>query len=284
LASLIEALTYSGFLVKHFNLLVGVVLLFLTIILFLIIKKIDEAKTFKNAVAVMTVLVTAIYLSMNILENATYPNYVFSHFHLHPELLFLPIISVTLFYMLNENKKRNHFLFYGIIILILGQYVIKDFNIIKNSRPFFILRNINLSYDEKMELTVGKISYDFTMFVKNNTSEDSTILIPPQGYPWPQTGNVAYLRYFLYPRKLISGNERDPGGNIKNVDYVLIDYGETNISEHGYTNIWPKFDINGDYIIHWNPLDGTTLKENIGVYTFQSSKNTEEWGLIRVKK
>jgi hypothetical protein len=175
-------------------------------------------------------------------------------------------------------------LFYIIIILILGQYTIKDFDTIKYNRPFFILRNISLSYDKKMEMKVGKTPYDYAMFVKDNTSSDSTILIPPQGYPWDKTGNVAYFRYFLYPRKLINGNEKDPNIDIKDVDYVLIDYGETTISEHGFTNIWPKFNITGVYIAYWEPNTGNVLRDNTGVYKYKPGDTTEKWGIIKIRK
>jgi hypothetical protein len=185
---------------------------------------------------------------------------------------------------MNKVKKIVSVLFYGIIILVLGQYAIKDFNIVKYNRPFFILKNINLSYDKKMEMVVGKVPYDFALFIKSNTPEDSTILIPPQGFPWSQTSNVEYLRYFLYPRNLINGNEKDSKVDIRRVDYVLIDYGETNISQYGFTNIWPKFNVNSEYIVYWNPLDGTTRKVDNGKYVYKSDQNTEEWGIIKIKK
>lgn len=179
---------------------------------------------------------------------------------------------------------KIHFLFYGIIILVLGQYAIRDFNVVKYNRPFFILKNINLSYDKKMEMAVGKIPYDFALFIKNNTSPDSTILIPPQGYPWDKTSNVAYFRYFLYPRTLINGNEKDSNTDIKSVDYVLIDYGETDILQYGFTNVWPKFNVNGEYIIYWNPLDGTVRKVDNGKYIYNPDNKIEEWGIINIKK
>jgi hypothetical protein len=135
-----------------------------------------------------------------------------------------------------------------------------------------------------MEMVVDKIPYNFAIFIKNNTPESSAILIPPQGFPWDKTGNIVYFRYFLYPRKLINGGEKDPGVNINNVDYVLIDYGETNIFQYGFTNIWPKFNVDSEYIIYWNPFDGTVKKIENKKYVYDPDNKTDVWGIIKVKK
>lgn len=173
---------------------------------------------------------------------------------------------------------------YIIIIIALDQYIVTDFNAVKSSRPFFMLKNVNLGYDKKMEMAVGKVPYDFAMFIKDNTSPHSNILIPPQGFPWPKTGNVGYLRYFLYPRNLINGNEKDLNVNIKDIDYVLIDYGEESRLQYGFTNIWPKFNVNGEYIIYWDPLDGTVQKVDNGKYVYNPDNKMEEWGIIKIRK
>lgn len=185
---------------------------------------------------------------------------------------------------MNKKEKIINILFYGIILLVLGQYVVKDFNIVKYNRPFFVLKNIDLNYDKKMEMVMGNIQYDFAIFVKDNTSPDSVILIPPQGFPWDKTGNIAYFRYFLYPRKLINGNEKDPNVNIRNVDYVLIDYGEESRLQYGFTNIWPKFNVDGEYIIYWNPFDGTVKKIENGRYVYDPYNKIDVWGIIKVRK
>lgn len=170
------------------------------------------------------------------------------------------------------------------IFAVMTQYLIKDIRTVRDSRPLFILRNINLDNDSKMGMKIGKLPYDYTMFIKDNTSPNSTILIPPQGYPWDKTGNVGYLRYLLFPRSLINGNEKDSSVDINNVDYVLIDYGETNVSEYGYTNVWPKFNINGEYIIYWDPTTQRTWQDNSGVYKYSMNDKNERWGIIKIKK
>lgn len=170
------------------------------------------------------------------------------------------------------------------ILLVLSQYVKRDFNIVKYNRPFFILKNINLDYDKKMEMAVGNIPYDYAIFIKNNTPSDSAILIPPQGFPWDKTGNAIYFRYFLYPRRLINGGEKDPKVDLKDIDYVLIDYGETSVFQYDFTNIWPKFNVNSEYIIYWNPFDGAVKKIEYEKYVYNPDNKTDVWGIIKVKK
>jgi len=282
LISVLEAFTYSGFFVKYFSLLVGVIFFLMFVILFLIFNRIYETKFLKNVSFGLTSLIMFIYLLVDTLEKVKYPNYVFSHFHLHPFLLLTSVILITVIFLLNNNEKKSHVLLCVILFFVLVQYIIVDFKGIKKTQPLFILKNFGLSYDQKMGISIGKVPYDYIMFVKKIIPEDSTVLIPPQGYPWPQTGNVAYLRYFIYPRKLINGNEKDPKVDLKSLDFVLIDYGETTISEYGFTNVWPKFDVDGEYIIYWNPMDGTTQKAEGGKYVYES--DTKLWGIIKIKK
>lgn len=191
---------------------------------------------------------------------------------------------------INIKKKEKIFgRFMGIavwliLLVVAGQYLIKDIRIVRDGRPLFILRNLNLSYDSKMEMKIGKIPYDYILFIKNNTPDTTTILIPPQSYPWDKTSNIAYMRYFLYPRTFVNGNERDPRIDLNGVDYVLIDYGETDISQHGYTNIWPKFSVRGEYIIYWDPDTGNTRKDETGIYKYSDKDKSVKWGLIKMKK
>lgn len=214
-----------------------------------------------------------------------YSNYVFSHFHVHLELLLLCllILSVSLFW-LGSGGERVNFVLRVVILFILIDYIVAGFNSIENGRPIFILKNLGLTNVQKMEMAMGKTFYDYTIFLKENTQEDSIVLIPPQGFPWSQTGNSGYLRYFLYPRTLVNGGENEPGTDLNSVDYVLIDYGETTISEYGYTNIWPKFDISGEYIIYWDPQTGKTWRDDGGIYTYKKGDSAVRWGILKIKK
>lgn len=284
LTSFLEVFTYSGFFIKHFSYIVGILLVLLALIFFLIFNKVYKTRFLRNISFWLAFLMMFLYILINILKKIIYFNYVFSYLHINPNLLLIPTILTAGILLLDDNRKRAWLFMYIIIIIALDQYIVTDFNAVKSSRPFFMLKNVNLGYDKKMEMAVGKVPYDFAMFIKDNTSPHSNILIPPQGFPWPKTGNVGYLRYFLYPRNLINGNEKDLNVNIKDIDYVLIDYGEESRLQYGFTNIWPKFNVNGEYIIYWDPLDGTVQKVDNGKYVYNPDNKMEEWGIIKIRK
>lgn len=285
LASFIETFTYSGFLLKHFNVWVGIFFVGLVPLSFIIYRRFRDALWFSVAVTVLTILMTIGYFLASLLENILYTNYIFSHFHFHPELLLLSVIILAIsLYWLKDGNQRVRLILNIVIILMVVQYLFNAKKIIENQSPLFILRNLGIGNDQKLEIVMGKTFYDYTNFIKQNTSNDSTILIPPQGFPWSQTGNIGYLRYFLFPRSLINGEEKTPNIDIKKVDYVLIDYGETTVSQYGYTNIWPKFDVNAEYIIYWNPADGSTRQVENTIYVYGSDAAAMRWGVIKIKK
>lgn len=157
----------------------------------------------------------------------------------------------------------------------------------KNSIHNFIfrLRNFNLSYDEKMRLSVGKAFYDFTLFIRENTPEDSVILIPPQAYPWPQTGNAGYLRYFIFPRKVINGKEFEPGINLaeNRIEYVLfLQSDDLQTPGDVLTPGWPKFDLRAVYKLYLLE-DGNTKKVpgNYNQKEIRENKNLR--GIIKLQ-
>lgn len=187
-------------------------------------------------------------------------------------------------FSMNSKKITNiiNYFLWTILFVVIVQFAIKDFKIIQDGRPIYIIKNFSLDYDSKMKFKIGKLPYEYTMFIKNNTPENATILIPPQAYPWNKTSNAAYLRYFLYPRKLINGNEKDTKVDLNIIDYVLVDYGETNVSQYGYTNVWPKFNVKGKYVIYWDPLTNKSVTDVSGVYKYNANDKDEIWGIIKL--
>lgn len=281
--SLVETFTYSGFLVKHFDIKIGFGLLLVFVVSFIIFSKFYKNVLFAKLLLVVTYILTFVYLVFDTLERVTYLNFVFSHFHLHVYLLLLSVVLVAIIFLINTEKKKVNIYVISVLSVILVQYLITDMSSIAKSNIGYMIENPRATYNQKMEKAIEKKPYDFTLFIKENTPENAKILIPPQGYPWPQTGNVAYLRYFIYPRILINGNEKDQKVNLQTVDYVLIAYGETTISEYGFTNVWPKFDVKGEYIIYWNPETNETWQDKTGIYKYSPNDKSEKWGIIKIK-
>ena len=149
----------------------------------------------------------------------------------------------------------------------------------------YIVRHPLDSYETKMRERVGPIFYDYVQFIKSNTPENSALLIPPYpgAWPWPQTGNDAYMRYFLYPRTLINGKQFESGLDYKEegIDYVLIAWGEGSIESNGFTHGWPKFDVPAKRILY---LKGEPAKSRDDYYLYKDHVSTGSWGLIEVRK
>ncbi|NMD01318.1 MAG: hypothetical protein GYA62_16575 [Bacteroidales bacterium] len=280
--SLVEAFTYPGFIVKHFHieLFLGLLALFVgAYLFFLFLKTKKHDLLFIRFIAYVSLFA---YLFGKVVGEITYPNFIFSHFHFQPNLMLLPVICSFLLFAINDNVSIKAFTNICVFLLIC-QYLASDFATVKENNIPFILNNLQMSENKKMENLVGKTFYTFSEFLVENTESNSTILIPPQGFPWPQSSNIAYFRYFLYPRNLINGKEKSSGTELDGVDYVILDYGETLTSEHGYTNVWPKFDVKGEYIIYWNPTTGEKYKDNTGVYKYNENNKSEMWGIIKIK-
>jgi len=233
-----------------------------------------------------------VYLLMIYLDARNYPNYVFATYHIQPQnfinIVYLSFALLPLDYRFSSSFKKEKLLLFFLVFLLLFYFV--DNFVKVTGRVFsdfaFMAMHLNYSYDDKMRHALGEVFYDYIKFIESNTPDNAVILIPPQSYPWPQTGNISYMKYFLYPRKLMNGEEKQPGVDINKIDYILIDYGESTISQYGHTNIWPKFDVAGEYKIIWNPETNNFWKVGDGYYKYSGNEadNLEKWGLIKVKK
>ena len=146
-----------------------------------------------------------------------------------------------------------------------------------------------LTKEEKFCLRIGGFICSYVEFIKQQTPEDAIILVPPQGFPWPMTGNVAYFRYFLYPRYLVNGGEKKAKIDLKEegIEYVLLAWGETEGTEYDYTHGWPKFSLPAKRIIYKKDLkdqynyEGRVVEKD---YDPLDPVNFENWGLIELDR
>lgn len=147
----------------------------------------------------------------------------------------------------------------------------------------FVKENPSLTYEQKMGEKLGENFYFYTLFVKENTPPDAVILIPPQTHPWLKTGNIAYMRYFLYPRKLLNGLEEKDLEN-KDLTHVLLVSGDYVSQDEWEKSTWPRFK--------------KVLAKRILLKKFPNSENLEaeiikgdylpelfkgKWGIIELK-
>ncbi|MEM4326289.1 MAG: hypothetical protein QXU40_03230, partial [Candidatus Pacearchaeota archaeon] len=167
-----------------------------------------------------------------------------------------------------------------VILIVLYSYQNSMVAIIGALRgTAFILQHIKMSDQEKMRYTWGSLFYDYMNFIKNNTPEDATIVIPPQEGPWLSTGNAGLVRYFLYPRFVINGGY-DYLPN-KKFDYVLLAKGEW-LTDKPYLYGWPKVSLNAEKIIYFNP-ETFEATESATNYDPLDPKHKNSWGIIKVK-
>lgn len=287
-----EAFIYPGVFLRHTSinpLWIYLAMVVLGLIYRIFVRKVDDLiyKNLRRINNYLFFIISFLLVILNFLEKIHYPNYVFATFHIHPSGLIFPLI-LTLIVLVISYRDLKSLLKPNLLIVLLILWILIS-NFIEISASFrknlyFMIHNPLSSYDIKMRRKVGTKFYDYTQFIERNTPENAKILIPPMAYPWPQTGNLAYIRYFLYPRKIVSGLEDAPNMDLKEegIDYVLIAWGETPTAQPGFTHGWPKFDVSAERIIFLsNSNEQTEIAKN---YAYEEYKNQELWGLIKVKK
>lgn len=295
LVGFVEVFTYKGFFLKHIN--IDLTFVYYLAFIFGLILQLTYigkgsflSKKIQKIISYFLWIISFVFFLFLYLEQVSYPNFVFSKFHINPDNLFWPWMMS--FYLVFVGKiKLEYFrkIFYSPLLLLIIVMWALSLNLIRIRLMFtenlrYLIKNPLASYDEKMRHSVGQKFYDYTLFINKYTPEDSNILIPPMAFPWPQSGNGAYLRYFIHPRNFANSEEYLLGKDkyIKDFDYVLLDWGESDGLQDQYTQGWPKFDIPAEEIIFWQENgDVEIVKED---YVYNKYKGKEVWGLIKVKK
>ena len=184
---------------------------------------------------------------------------------------------------LRRVKLKYVLLFYFLLVYILIQQLISAFSTISKKMVKMYYTSA-LPYEQRWEQVMGgRFSFGwmktYSEFVNAHTPENSTLLIPDMEAPWEMEGNPDYLRWFIYPRKMVQmkGSSEVP----KEADYALLTYGVFGY----YKRTFPTFFIGQDQIneiifVNQNTLE-VTRQQNID-YHPEEYKNV--WGLIELKK
>ncbi len=315
-ALFIESVTYSGFFAKYVLLDAKLIMIFdIALGLFLVMGKngFDVQKSsvynglhslvFHLSYLFSPVLVLFYYLMVSV-ETTNYPNFVFSSYHIIPDnfmyLVFLDVYLVVLGVLVEKphlkallpkfynsiNDDREDKLINSSRVLLGLQSLIVIFvlsNFAKTSREIlksniFIFHNLNYSYDQKMTSSWNDF-YRFMFLVKKVTPENSVIAIPPSVRPWLSEGNSVLVRYFLYPRKLISPDE--PKTQNLTPQYYLLAKGlwkASNPEDYG----WPKIRIDSEEIFYFDLASGKVVAKKSG-YNPEDLANKDAWGVIKTK-
>lgn len=135
------------------------------------------------------------------------------------------LISITIFWILTMNFQKV----FPSAIKDLGYIAVR------------LSQSSKFSYDQKMKEKIGIEYYELMKLVSNKTSIDSKIMLPPQMWPWPQSGNPEFSQYFLYPAKLLRENRKAIFLPNNDTTHLLISWGEGLVENRLYG--WPKFPV-----------------------------------------
>ena len=248
------------------------------------IRKIDKLASLLFA------FLLSLYVVLKVINRLISSDFVVNKFHIQPNILIWPILICLLLVAVLWIPRINFRKLLKIqTILLIFAFSMIAWNIYKTYKIEwwnfqFIIANPHATYDDKMRRVAGAIFYNYALFVDKYTSENASILVPPQSFPWPGSGNVAYFRYFVYPRNIYNGRESEPPSKevLDKTDYVLLNWGETDETEGTFTHDWPKFDVNAEKIIFMNE-NGSFGGEVKGDYHYKDYKGKRVWGIIVVK-
>lgn len=248
------------------------------------IRKIDKLVLF------FFVFLLSFYIVLKVVNRLTSLDDLFSKLHIQPDNLIWPVlisfvlVAIVWIPQINFRKLLNIqsiFLLFAFSIIVINLYSIYKTNWLTFR---FVITHPYATYDDRMRKAIGDLTYNYTLFINKYTPPKASLLIPPQAFPWPASGNVPYFRYFVYPRVISNGDEfESPSKDTLNkIDYVLLNWGETDMVEFPHTHDWPKFDVKAEKIIFMNE-DGSFGGEVKGDYHYKDYKGKRVWGLIVVK-
>ena len=209
--------------------------------------------------SISSVVFLVIARSLLVLEQRNYPNFLYGHFGLTVSQLetmsFVAALELFVFLFmlaynrtfklskqnrLERNNGRAQMEIYSLILALVGLSGL----IILSIYPFVNWSRLYGEVKGGFESRVG-VHYKYIVLLAENTPTDVKIIHPPQGEKWPAIGNQPVLRYFLYPRVLISGallDNQEFAMEIGSAYFVEID------TFSGLTH-WPKIDERSKTII-----------------------------------
>lgn len=251
-----------------------------------------------------------LWFLMNSFEFNNYPNYVYSQFGIYlSQLNLLVYLSASLFCLfslkemikfINQNTIFNNYpknSYKSILIivsffLIGSTFIYHSFATITNLLPTLapIIESPLASYEEKM-YKIDKLTtrtYQYSKFINSYTSEDSTIIVPAlnsfhdNSALWGKEVNPNFIRYFVYPRKVVVYKEDQ--NILDQGDYIIYLYGESEEDKQIYH--WPDKDIPIEemWMFNFESEKSYEVKDFPTIENYQQISKLEDWGLIKIKK
>ena len=288
---LLDVIKYPGFIGNHF--FIDAKVYFAVAIALLLLS--DTKSKLMNFVLktnrFFLLAIFPIYLGFSLLEGANYTNYVLATFKFHlAGMVQLVLFSLSIFLVdrfkdtIPKYVKRFNTIYLAMLFLIVF-FMVKNLTYISDmafKRNSYILFHLRSSYDDKMFYEWG-VFYRFMVFVRNNTPQDATIVIPPMQDPWLMgSGNDHFVRAFLFPRKIIP--EAMIISDIKKYNpgtYILITWGKEACKPDPQCHGWPRQDIVAKRIIYKDP-DSTNVIETRENSVYELEDDKYVYGVIEL--
>lgn len=288
----LEVLRYPGFFKNYFYIDAKLIFAATVFLLIFLNTKTKLMQIVFKANNVVLIVLTTLYLGLYFLEGANYTNYILNRFHFHLDGLILPVLFA--FFIFLTLKFKDEIAAFGkkskiylIFVFLIVYFAVKNLSYsfeMAVSRTSHILFHLRSSYDEKMTYQWG-IFYQFMVFVKNNTPEDSTIIVPPEEDPWLMgSGNPNFVRAFLYPRKIVSETliiSQEDLNAFNDNTYILISWGKEACRPDPDCHGWPKQNIKASEIIYKKP-DSSEVVKTMKDAVYDPTDKTYVYGLIKL--
>lgn len=289
---LLDVLKYPGFFGNHF--FISSVIYFAITVTMLIFLDTDT-KIMKFVFGLNKILLgltLTSYIVLSLIEGAHYMNYLLNTLHIHIDGMAYPLLfnfSVLLVekfkHLIPKTFGPAKFVF-PVITFLLVYFAAGNVSYVTTmafERNFYIPFHLRDSYDDKMYYRWADF-YRYMVFVRQNTPEGATIILPPEQDPWLiGTGNPNFVLGFLFPRKVVSGELVIPEKEFKSFDnntYLLISWGKEVCSPEPACHGWPRQEINAQKIIYKDP-DSSGVIEVVENSVYDPSDTTYVYGLIK---
>jgi hypothetical protein len=287
---ILDTIKYPGFIGNHFVIDTKVYLAVTLVWLSFFTSKSFFLNFVLKVNRLLLPLIFIVYMVLNALEGGHYRNYVLATLEIHLEgftglvLFGLLLVLVDKFKSLLPKGIKALGILYPIFIYLIALFLIKSLIYVTDQsfkRDSYVIFHPLSSYDEKMFYEWGDF-YKFMVFVRNNTPSDANIVTPPTEDPWLMgSGNVHFVRAYLFPRKIIKEEKIISDINKFGPNtYVLITWGKEECKPEGCHG-WPRQDIKAKKIIYKDPNSTNVIEERENT-TYHLEDDKYVYGLIEL--
>lgn len=186
----------------------SIVLPFFSIVFLLLAVRLKNelSRTHKGILLLGAIFFIVLSVYLLFLEKNNFPNYVYSTYGLKPTdlllLLFLSLLLVAIYsfkigYLHTVSvfhvSQLNIFAIPFLILLLTAVYASRNaYGMVLAPQP---------TYEDLFDK-----EYKYLNAMVNAIPSDCPIIHPPKSSKWPSLSNQPFIRYFLYPKMLISGD------------------------------------------------------------------------------